>query len=144
MFLHPVSVLSEEHHSPLIFKQRRRLGSAVFYRRACFRMMTFKVFSEELLRVNSCKSCVVVFFLLLSLLLLCTQLPNHTDVYKPLNLSDSTSMINNSSNYFCGERGRGEARRGRGEVSERGDDTPRVGVTSKAVTTPLQFERHCS
>ncbi len=79
----------------------------------------------------------ILYFVFLSLMLRYTQLPNHTDVYKPLHLSDSTSMINNSSNYIYGKRSwgslvRAERERGRGWMSERGDDMPRVRMTSKA------------
>lgn len=35
-----------ENYQPLIFRQRRRLGSAVSYLRVHFRMMTFKVFQS--------------------------------------------------------------------------------------------------
>ena len=49
------------------------------------------------------------------------KLRHHADVYKPLNLPDLTSMINNSSNYLYGrEVGALSCTQMRGDVRERG------------------------
>lgn len=142
LFLHPVRLLSEEHHSPLIFKQRRRLGSAVFYRRACFRMMTFRSFQWG---ITAGKFMQIPYFFDFSLLCSYAHNSKTTLMFTShwIFLTQRAWLITHPIISVGREVG---VRRGGGEVGCQREGMTRhgSGMTSKAVMTPLQFERHCS